>query len=204
VGLRDVPPGLIQTGNVATRLIAAFGIKGKVVSPRLGDLLHPVVLVEDLTRPGNVAKAPTNKTFSAVGNIAAVALQGGIFVINNPLTSGVVCRVVRVVGSAVLTAECNVGIADTAALPATNENEFPHDNRNLAITPIGALSGTDATLRIVNIFSNERIPANGTRDFFPSFTEPFVLNPGSAFGIQSATVNQGIIFGITWTEYVPT
>jgi hypothetical protein len=88
-------PGLIQTGDVLNRLVGMFGIKGKTPAPILGDEVHPVAVVADLsTLAFNASSSPNvEKRAAAQGSSIAVAGQRSTVVLFNVAGSGVVVRV---------------------------------------------------------------------------------------------------------------
>lgn len=47
---RNMAQPTIQTPQIAKKLIQALDIHGKVAAPSLGDLIHPVIVVEDVSR----------------------------------------------------------------------------------------------------------------------------------------------------------
>jgi hypothetical protein len=83
---------LIQKGNITSKLIAALGVHGKVAAPELGELVHPVVMVEDLTKASWYNQEIERPAFAS--NIATpTAGQFQAWVLNNPIASGVVAIV---------------------------------------------------------------------------------------------------------------
>ena len=89
---RPAPAPLIQTGNVGIKLIEAFQIKGKSIAPTLGDVIHPVVVVEDLVSSSwynQIVERPCGggtEFVPTVGQFASIEIF-------NPPTSGVVAIV---------------------------------------------------------------------------------------------------------------
>lgn len=64
---------LIQHGGLSTQLQQAFGIHGKVAAHQLGDVVHPVTIVSDLTQDSWYSGAQQDKPCATGGQLTAGA-----------------------------------------------------------------------------------------------------------------------------------
>jgi len=188
------PAGVIQTPNVAQRLRSAYDIKGKSLSPQLGDQLHPVVIVDDLSQPQWFDVTEIRRSYSFI-QIAPVAAQNGYFTIANPVGSGVVIYLESFYAVAA-TSTVLVGRV-TGAEPATVEvGQYFDDRVGVFSTACRLRSGTNAVLQIASPWIRQN---PGSSDGYVKIGA--VLQPGGLpWGIQHATVNIQSDFGFTWLE----
>jgi len=80
------PPALIQHGGITQKLIGLLGIKGKVSTPVLGDTLHPVAIVEDMSAR-NWFTGGDDRPAAAAAKVVGDATHIPIMVLLNPAGS---------------------------------------------------------------------------------------------------------------------
>lgn len=191
---------LIQRGDLNQRLTKALEIKGQK-SPvlTLDNNVVAVVIAEDLTKQ-SAWLSPTEKKICATFTIAAVAAQFGILAVTNPVGSGVIAIVERVVSVSGVISQFKFGLVDPLAVPAGLANMFFRDRRNSGAATCRAFQGTDAVLRVVNEYLNFQVSTSVPCPWFE--TEGIVIQPGETFGIQS-TVASNQITPTIWLEEIP-
>lgn len=93
-GRFELPLPLVEHGGIAQKLQGALGIHGRTAAPQLGDVIHPVVMVEDLSRGETLWSTPAVDRPCAGGDEfdpgAGVYAQIGL---SNPAGSATICRV---------------------------------------------------------------------------------------------------------------
>jgi len=188
------PAGVIQTPNVGQRLRSAYNIKGKAVSPQLGDQVHPVSIVDDLSQPQWFDITEIRRSYSFV-QIAPVAAQFGYFTIANPLGSGVV---IYLESFYALEPAATILVGRvTGAEPATIEvGQYFDDRVGVFSTACRLRSGTNAVLQIASPWIRQN---PGSQSGYIKIGA--VLQPGGLpWGIQKATANAQADLGFTWLE----
>jgi len=195
------PPGGIQVGSVGAKLIEAFQIKGKVAAPQLGDVVHPVAIVEDLTganwyiptieRPcgGGTEFTPT------VGQFAIIQLF-------NPPGSGVVA----IVDDLFLAASSSSGFLlglDTNN-PGTLINNVTAFRDTLhyppsAMNPVLEIpTSTVAALPGGNALYQGRLATSA--QLYAQVRPGVILGPGTLLNLQLTTITVVATLGAFWRE----
>jgi len=198
VGLRDNPPGLIQTGDIERRLRSAYGIRGKSVTPRLGDQLHPVTVVDDLAHPDWYDPTDIKRAWFFV-TVAPVAGQLGLLTIANPLGSGtlIFLESCHFIGAANAT---RIGRVTGIEPPTIGAGNLFDDRAGALFTTTARIrSGTSVATQIAVVLA-QIFPRNtvGLGDWFPIGA---VLQPGGlAWGIEHGTANQQLDAAFKWQE----
>lgn len=187
----------IQTGNVAQKLIQALGIHGKVAAPSLGDLVHPVVLVEDLTRASWYAQgvdrpaAGANVLTPTVGQFQAWALC-------NLPGSGVVALIEEVgFWNATVT---NVFVSLSQTMPGTaSPTVFFRDTQLLNAAAPALVMRSDS---LAAPGSGLLLRAGNTSTTNIQYLERpnLVLGPGWCLRVDSQTVSQSLGVHFKWRE----
>jgi hypothetical protein len=192
-------PGLIQTGDVLNRLVGMFGIKGKTPAPILGDEVHPVAVVADLsTLAFNSSSSPNNeRRAGASGSKALNAGSRSVVALFNPVGSGVVARVdafgfdVPGGGGSI---EVNFENSDPASVTV---GSFFLDRRNSGNPVISGLEEFNGSP------SSRLILRNGTVGSFTYDDAQIILNEGRGVSISTSLVNTTLAAAWFWWTEAP-
>lgn len=197
----ELPLPLIQRGSIASKLQSAFGLKGASAAPSMGDVVHPVVIAEDLSRGeswdagvGTDKPSGGSQQFTpTVGTWAEISL-------NNPTGSNIVAlvRQIRMTASVNSTFWITTNPVAGAATPG-NLAEFT-DSR-LGFQPPVLFLGAD---------SNASAPAYNPAlahfavgsTIMAVYECQIVLAPGSVIRVGNSNSNAVVTVGFDWVEHV--
>lgn len=192
----------IQRGDIGQRLTRSLEIKGQG-SPALtlDNIVAPVVVVEDITRPRNW-QDPTERVAASSG-VATGANRAGAC-LSNPVGSNVVAVLRQLTFSDAnsIVSEFNIGFWDPANLPVgVNTNRWL-DSRN---GPPGTAAcvvrdGDDAAPRIATILMRLQGTLPNISPPGLGSWEPIIL-PGEAFGVQMVVAGGFISASFIWSEF---
>jgi len=184
---------LIQTSDVLTRLGAMFGIKGKTPSPTLGDQVHPVAIVGDLSTVAFNEETAERRAGSR-SNTAALAANLTTSTLFNPTGSGLVIRVDRI--GFTVTAASGVALNFANSDPGLAANGSFFLDRRISGSPGNA--GLEAgnvpagSARPVTLFQT-------AGDYI--IVEPQIFLPeGRGVSVETTVVNVGLVAWMWWTE----
>lgn len=201
VDARGGPAPLIQTGNVAEKLVAAFGLKGRSIAPSLGDVVHPVAIVDDQANPSWWSQQIQRTCFVRIA-LGAIAGENGELALTIPAAVGVLARINWVCVDAFVAARFNYGY--TTFLDSTVEVPFFADRRIPGIPAALIRSGTDAVDQVQNKLGVLHAAGNvqQTSPDLGVIIQP-VQGGGFAdnFIVQCELVNTACVLGLCWTEY---
>lgn len=201
--MTPVNPGVIQNPGLWRKLTSKFGIKSRTATPELGAVLHPVVLMEDLTRKSyydtqEFSCAGGAGLTSAVGNTAKVQLR-------NPIGSSIIAVVLSITVEGPATNDAFLEFFDgTAATLVANRAQFL-DRRSLALaatTPIPACEihiEDSAVTPIGTVFAAMTFSTTiwNTLDLREG---PIILRPGNTVVVESGAAAQKINALFHWLE----
>lgn len=194
------PLGTIQVGSVSAKLVAAYGLKGKVVAPNLGQELVPVVLVDDLAnRPSWYGQTVERPAGGGMMQFAPAAGQFGSLQLFNPGGSGLIVLVETIIYSlsiGVAFIRCDLG----AALPTVQTTGTYRDTRlangQSLITTSQIRSDTSAATGIGSIVGGTLTTAN-----FPvQYPIGFTLLPGNGLKVCCGSADAVLSCMFLWRE----
>lgn len=189
-----VSQGIVQNPTLWAKLTRAFSVKGSHVTPELGGVIHPVAVVEDLTRGGRYEL--TEKPAGMKGTIAAS--------VGNPSCVGLIVPA----GPAVLALPRTVRLHVTAAtdvflLIGAGAVGFQVgawlDTRLAGLPNAGVFSQNAAapgTPSTVAILPGAITPNALLLELHPST----VIGPGFYLAFQTAANNVGLTVNFDWAE----
>lgn len=196
-GGRHIAAPTIQTGNLAQKLISALGIHGKVAAPTLGDQVHPVVMLEDLTRPSWWTQGVERPAFGA-NVLTPTAGQFQVWGLCNPSTSNVIAFVEEITAwNSVVTL---VYMTLSQTFPATaSPTAFWRDT---AVLQSGAPALIMRSESLVAPIGGALIRAGNTSTTNLQIIETpnVVLAPGWCVRVESQTASQALGVSFKWRE----
>jgi hypothetical protein len=171
-----------------------------MVTPELGGVVHPVCLLEDLTRGGRyeIIERPVGggaNRPASVGNISQVGLA-------NPLGSGVLVLPRRVQFDAAIALTINfalefvsVGLSNGVYL---DTRLWPAGGATPGVGVAGIATRVLAAASGFTVFQMpvSATPASNAVEFHPSF----VLTPGFVLWVQALTTNNAVQAFFDWAE----
>lgn len=204
MGFRDTPPGLIQSTEITQKLQATLGVRGKVMAPRLGDQVHPVVLVADLVHGSR--EALTERVFASRARLVASAGNTPKLGLRVPTGNSfaLIDRVVVSGGTAGMPIWVGSTQSTLATLLAANVLQYL-DGRiswNVAPSPPFQMYTEDSvTTPVSNPFHEVLLPANSSFEFL--FPFPIVLTQGNSLIVESSTMATTLSGAFYGREVVP-
>jgi hypothetical protein len=192
----------IQRGDLQQRIASVLRIYGEPSpAPTLAPEMQAVVVVEDLESQ-SLALNPINKRYStSLDQAAGGAGTFNYWTLFNPLDSGVIARVDSLRVGSLLAQTVRIGRPDPLNLPGGTLAENPHDSRGPGAATRSTAS-TPGSNFILEELSIEMIPANTTKDCFPTWDRHgIILVPGQGFGLFGVTANQLLRVSSSWTEF---
>jgi hypothetical protein len=189
---------VIQRPDITRRLQAGLQIKGRTASPQLGDVVQPVVLVDDFAHPSWFAQSVDREAWTWM-SVAPVALNFSSVQIQNPINSGVM---VFVHGVYIVTSGDTFVVGRvTGSLQATIGTTDWKDRRIGAIQTPAVISRSGAGFAVSQIAFNIFRITGGAGEMLPRpWPLDLVLTPGEAVGVERITVNTQLDAGFYWTE----
>lgn len=194
------PLPLIQRGSIVTKLQAALGLKGKTAAPQLGDIVHPVVITEDLSR-GESWDAGVSTDKPAGGSVLFTPTVGtwAEITLNNPAGSNIVglVRQIRMTGSVNSTFWVSAVPVPGAVTPGPPAQFI--DSR-LGFAPPVLFLGNDS-----NAFAPAYSPALAHfavgSTIMAIYECQIVLAPGSSIRVGNSNTNTVVGIGFDWVEH---
>jgi len=192
------PAPLIQSSGITQKLIAAFNIKGKSITPTLGDILQPVVIVEDLVRSSWFNQATERPAGGGVLTFAPTAGEFGSVQIFNPVGSGV-----KIIVDTVFVA---IGTGATAFALRQSSTALPtlvalasnwRDPTVLVGAPATEIrTNTSAGASGGSIVGAGVMPVNQSLPY----NIAGIYGPGQGLTVASQTVTNALTVGFLWRE----
>jgi hypothetical protein len=187
---------LIQRGDTQNRLTRALNIKERVAAPTLGDEVHPVIIVDDLSREtgfdlgtelpawGRASAGP------AAGQLSHIALG------NNP-SSGAFIQIRRLRFNSTPANNIRLGFVDwglTGGLGSVTTRTF-RDTRLTGLPTGEILAGQLAAGLITNV-----VQRYGPVTLYDILDMDILLAPGFTLVVQQETVNNTLDCNWWWVE----
>ena len=185
----------IQVGSVMQKLVSALGIHGKVASPTLGDLVHPVVIIEDISRDSWYAGGAERIAGGAAESQGA-ALQFAALQLLNPVGSLAVAFVDSVsIRTAVTSAFWIDGGTAQLASAVAASTRF-RDTRSSGTPVMTIRSESLAALTTTGPFQTGNAGSN-TTILIPT---DYILQPGDAITVKMVVVAGLLGVAFKWRE----
>ena len=198
--------GVIQRPDITARLRSAFRTKGRAVAPTLGDVCHPVAIVEDMSRKDSIFDAGVDRSGGWWFQIAAQgATKYNFGILWNPKGSGILIAPTR----ATITHATSTGgwyASFTYNIPGVAGIVVGAVLLDTRLTPVELLTAPvpssetytgNITTTIGQPIWSGRTLANTKNEVDLS---GIVLAEGTGLCIQSATVNVEFICSLFWRE----
>jgi len=187
--------GVIQRGNIGQKLISAFGLHGKTTSPVVGDVVHPVVIVENITA-ANWFTALAERPCMAGNFLTPTVGQFQSYQLFNPLNSGVIAILDQVDLMASATSTVFMGIGQVAL--ATT---FPALFRDTLNFPTGTPACVPRSADLVAAgFGSTFESAILSSTIAAHFELGIILAPGWGVRFDLQTATNAFHCGMRWRE----
>lgn len=193
-------PGQIQSPSLWAKVTRNLGIKQRSITPELGNVAHPVIILEDHSVK-NVYDVTTERPAGAGTIGGAVAAQNTWVGIFNPQGSGIIARVDLVILSVTLAQDVQLSLEAISQFPGTGQVAWWRDRR-LAINAndrgaIDTLQTGNQALTANRPVARFVLPANGSLLIQPT---GIILSPGTGFYAVGLTVNTSLDATMWWSE----
>ncbi len=199
---RERASPLIQTGNVSEKLVAAFGARGRSISPTLGDVVHPVAILENLADP-SWWEQQVQRTCMARVLVGAIAGEMDVVQLFMAANAGALIRINWIGVMGTVATRFNYGYSNF--IENTVESPFFVDRRIPGL-PLGLVrAGTDAADQVPNKLGSIQLSSSqvrGETQDLGVILRPLGQDVMDVFAIEAETANQTYVFVLNWTEYV--